>query len=223
MDKQAKFKELMAAHELYLKGEPGAEPATFTGDWSRFDFSKTDLSYAVFKDCLLNGADFGHCILHEANFFAARLAEAKLHNVRARQADFNGCLLRDSQMNNSNFENCNFTSASLVSCDLYGSRLWGCDLSHADLTFANLTKTKLRYAQLFGTVGVRSMAFDHRGYQLVQWSMNGVRMFNAGCRCFTYQEAINHWGTKADTEHTARLYVKAVEFLNSFNDSKEGL
>ncbi len=86
----------------------------------------------------------------------------------------------------------------------------------AKLSWTDLSGANLSGANLSGATGVICVILDERGYNLVQWNHNNVKMYNSGCRCFTFDEAIAHWGSQdyPDAQRGA-LYVSAVRWLDS--------
>lgn len=132
-------------------------------------------------------------------------------------ADLSGANLTGANLIGADLSGANLSGANLTEANLFDANLFGANLTGANLTRANLIGATLTDADLTGADGVVSVQFDWRGYQLVVWQKDGVRMFLAGCKSFTYDEAIAHWGgDKYPVEKRGQQYVAAVNFLNTF-------
>ena len=134
----------------------------------------------------LFGAD-----LRSANLFGADLRSANLFGADLRSADLFGADLRSADLFGANLR-----SADLRSADLSGANLFGADLRSADLRSADLSGANLFDANLSGRKPL--FADTERNYVLyvISEAKDGPR-FIAGCRNFTYDEAITHWSTKS--------------------------
>lgn len=108
----------------------------------------------------------------------------------------------------------NFSKANLYKADLFKANLFEANLSGANLNKANLYEANFFQANLSGVKGVNVLSFDERGYRLICWKKGRRSYFNAGCRNFTYKEAIAHWGSE-DYHHKelGEEYVRAVKIL----------
>ncbi len=159
------------------------------------------MNYRIEPHAYLYGAN-----LIGANLTGANLTDANLTDANLTGADLTGATLTGADLTDANLTDANLTDANLICADL----------THANLTDANLTHANLTDANLTGAIGVVSVRFDRRGYQLVMWQKDGVRMFLAGCRSFTYDEAIAHWGAyDYRPSPLGQQYVAAVNFLNA--------
>ena len=114
--------------------------------------------------------------------------------------------------------------------DLYGADLQGADLQGANLRSANLRSANLQGADLGGAdlqgaylrganlQGVTGKYWppilDVRGYVSYVELRGGVLYWGSGCRLFTFEEALAHWGIQYDGERAiGDRYVRAIRDL----------
>ena len=94
-------------------------------------------------------------------------------------------------------EGANLRSADLRSADLSGANLSGADLRGADLSGAYLSGANLSGANLSGAdLGLTCLIDGGQrsdGYRFIGWMKESVLQIHAGCRNFTFDEAIVHW------------------------------
>ena len=90
------------------------------------------------------------------------------------------------------------------------------NLSGADLSGADLSWAKLSGVAFCGTIGVLIAQFDPRNYTLVVWKCQGKPRVKAGCRDFSFEEALAHWGS-SDYPDAARgqMYVQMIKLLSA--------
>ena len=87
------------------------------------------------------------------------------------------------------------------------------NLRDADLRDADLHGADLHGADLRGAT-VPLMNFDKRGYTL-HIRFNKKILFIAGCRKFTFEEAIEHWGSESYLDKKrGKLYIRQIKMLN---------
>ena len=110
----------------------------------------------------------------------------------------------------------NLSGADLSGADLRGAKLSWADLSGADLSGADLSWAKLSGVAFCGTIGVLIAQFDPRNYTLVVWKCQGKPRVKAGCRDFSFEEALAHWGS-SDYPDAARgqMYVQMIKLLSA--------
>ena len=159
-------------------------------------------------------ADLHGANLRGANLFEADLREADLWRTNLWEADLRGADLRGASLGEANLR-----EADLYKADLCEAGLRGADLREANLRKANLYKADLRGASLYKTKGIKYISFDPRGYILVSYK-NG-EMFKAGCRDFTYKEALSHWGSSAyEDQVRGKQYIEAIKLLKNLGKEK---
>ncbi len=109
----------------------------------------------------------------------------------------------------------NLSGANLSGADLRGADLSGADLRGADLSGADLRRAYLRGAYLSGADGIAMLDMsDPREYQpiAVQWA-DGWRI-GSGCRWFTVDDALKHWGPDYNGDRdTGDRYLRAINAL----------
>ena len=146
------------------------------------------------KRANLRGVD-----LRGVNLMGANLIESDL-----RGANLSGADLTSAYLTNANLEGAHLEGANLIESDLRGANLEGANLSDADLSYADLSGAYLSGADLSG----RSVIHLDKDREYTLYVIPEVRngpIFVAGCRNFTYKEAVKHW-TK-----TQPAYVEAIE------------
>ena len=89
--------------------------------------------------------------------------------------------------------------------DLHGADLHGADLHGADLHGAGLSRADLRGADLSRAIGFRCLGYDARGYHFRAVLFETGWRVTAGCRNFSYEEALIHWANNPDA--MARLSI----------------
>ena len=129
--------------------------------------------------------------------------------------DFRGAYLSGANLRGANLRGANLRGAYLSGAYLSGANLSGADLRGAYLYGADLSGANLRGADL-GNQWIIQGGTRADGYQfmLTNFTNAGVRV-KAGCRNFTWDEAIAHWtttrpigsGALADETHTILAYL----------------
>ena len=97
--------------------------------------------------------------------------------------------------------------AALRSANLHDAVLSSAVLSSADLSGADLSGAALSGAMLTRSVGYSDGGWDSRGYHFCAVIMGADIQITAGCRCFTLQEAKDHWGQINNRDALARIAV----------------
>ena len=77
------------------------------------DFQNTNLSYCLFTDSFLEGADFRSANLQNADFSRANLRFANFQNANLQGVDFENCDLSGADFRNANLFNSRFPGANL--------------------------------------------------------------------------------------------------------------
>lgn len=93
--------------------------------------------------------------------------------------------------------------ANLCGAKLQGADLKGADLQGANLQGANLQCAALQGANFYGRKPIHCDTARNYVLYVIEEVKDGPRFF-AGCRNFTYEEAIQHW------EKTQPAYVQAI-------------
>ena len=110
--------------------------------------------------------------------------------------------------------------ADLRQANLFKANLFKADLRRANLQGADLRRANLYGADLYGAI-VPVAEFDERGHQFcIKADDNEIR-FIAGCRNFSYEEAVAHWGAE-DYRDRARgdMYLAHVEMYYQWWESR---
>jgi hypothetical protein len=99
---------------------------------------------------------------------------------------------------------------------LIGANLGGADLRDAVLSGAVLSGANLRGADLSGAdlsvaTGIKCLGTDRRNYRFVAVRHDDGWRIVAGCRWFTIEEAIAHWGAKGNKDALARVAIATAE------------
>ena len=140
--------------------------------------------------------------LNGAGLYGADLCGANLCGADLRGADLDGANLRVT-----NLRGADLSRADLSRADLYGTNFSGADLRGANLREANLGRADFR-----GANGVAQLDMvDPRGYSPIAQEVDGNTMIKSGCRYFTVDEALAHWGDEyqGDREIGDR-YLRAI-------------
>ena len=143
-----------------------------------------------FRDANLGCADLGGADLRGANLRGANLRGANLGCADLRGADLGGADLRGANLRGANLRGANLGCADLGGADLRGANLRGANLRGADLGGVYLGSTYF-CVQWIVQGGTRSDGYQ---FMLTNFIGEGVRV-KAGCRNFTWDEAIAHWTT----------------------------
>ena len=136
-----------------------------------------------------------------AVLFSVEISSLKLAieaAVKAR-ANLRGANLRDANLRGANLGDANLGGANLGDANLGGANLGGADLRGADLGGADLGGAKVRG---MATVGVID------GWPTVLWHTDQGYRIQAGCHCFTLDEAKAHY---ANRDSRRGLYYLATE------------
>ena len=130
--------------------------------------------------------------------------------------------LREANLRGANLRGANLRGADLRGADLYGANLYGADLRWADLCEANLRGANLRGANLcevnlYGANGVYLLnTVDPRGYVPIVQVKDGTTHIISGCRDFSYDEALDHWGDSYGGERNiGDRYLAGLTLLDS--------
>ena len=153
-----------------------------------------------FCDADLRGADLCGAYLCDAYLCDAYLAGAYLRDAYLAGADLRGAYLGDADLGGADLGDAYIRDADLRDADLRGANLSGAYLYGADLCGADLGN------QWIIQGGTRSDGYQ---FMLTNFTNEGVRV-KAGCRNFTWEQAIAHWtttrpigrGALADETHT---------------------
>ena len=121
-----------------------------------------------------------------------------------------------ANLQGANLQGADLSGAYLSGADLSRAVLSDADLSDADLSGADLSDADLRGAYLPSKC-IQCTVDDGRNYPVTLLGAGVVQdemLFHAGCRLFTYEDAIAHWGGNdyLDKARGAK-YVATVEFL----------
>lgn len=71
------------------------------------------------------------------------------------------------------------------------------DMSDSDTDMSNLDVSKC--------IGVVDAGSDDRGYRFLGFKFQGDWMIKAGCRWFTYNDAVSHWRMRENPDALARV------------------
>jgi uncharacterized protein YjbI with pentapeptide repeats len=138
-------------------------------------------------------ADLSRADLRGADLRAVNLSGATLRGVDLRNAD-----LRKARLCETDLRWADLREADLIGADLSGASLSGADFRGADLSGANLSGRIPLYADTW------------RRYVLyVLPDVEDGPRFIAGCRNFTAEEALAHWGAESDRSQPE--YKRAIE------------
>ena len=133
-----------------------------------------------------------------------------------KRANLQGANLQGADLSGAYLSGADLSRAVLSDADLSDADLSGADLSGADLSGADLSDADLRGAYLPSKC-IQCTVDDGRNYPVTLLGAGVVQdemLFHAGCRLFTYEDAIAHWGGNdyLDKARGAK-YVATVEFL----------
>lgn len=216
---QAEFDKLLGSHRLWRTGDDklGCQLYISGSLMKGLQLSKQYLGKSMFYACDFDSVDvsatsFEDATLHRCEFFKANLQSTDFSGADMSDNRFQGAQLQNSTWSNAKAGSCYFADANLQGASFYRA-----DLNHCDFTGADLYGAHFLCCNLSGCKGIVSVNFDPRGYSLVMWrNKEGIRMFNAGCRNFTYDEALEHWGDGYSLfrAELGNAYCAAVKFLN---------
>ena len=124
----------------------------------------------------------------------AEIAEWREANPSER-LDLSRADLSMADLSVANLSGANLRGANLSRADLSRADLRGADLRGADLRGADLSRANLRGADLYVTKGITQLdMIDPRGYTPIAQELDGKTIIISGCRRFTVNEALDHWG-----------------------------
>ncbi len=179
--------------------------------WNKANLSGADLRGANLSGANLSGADLIGADLIEAYLRRANLWGANLSGAYLRRANLWGANLSGAYLSGANLWRANLGGADLIGANLSGANLSGADLIEANLRGANLSNLA-RYIIDYGQ--------ESRGYRRVVFYNGKEFRIMAGCRYFTIDEAINHWGSKNyPAKERGKEYLKLIERIKE--DVKE--
>ncbi len=140
----------------------------------------------------------------------ADLTGVDLTGVDLSWADLSWADLTEANMTEANMTEANMTGANMTGANLTGANLTGANLTKANLYKANLYKANLYKANLYkANLYGRTPLFADTKRRYVLYVINAnVRFYVAGCRCFTKEEALAHWGMQGRSQPE---YVAAIE------------
>ena len=159
--------------------------------------------------------------LVDADLECTDLSEADLWGANLTRANLERARLVGANLTRANLTRANLWGANLTRASLEGANLAGANLRMANFLYANLWEANLEGADLLGTQlggaylsgarGIMSANFDVRGHTLVLWLQDGKVRVTAGCRHFTLEQAMAHWGSKQyPVQARGDLYVKMI-------------
>ena len=117
--------------------------------------------------------------------------------------------------------------ASFVKAQGFAVGFVGADLTRANFSSSKFTNSDFAGAALhnayldglfLGCRNLTTLSFDRRSFMLAAWRDQGGNLrFNAGCRCFTLEQAVEHWGhSRYHDPNLGQKYVAACLFLKDF-------
>lgn len=119
-------------------------------DLRGFDFTRQDLTKAIFTHCYLDHAIFKHAILDHAQMRGTELPYAMLKRASLRNTHLWNANLKHSVLAYADLTEADLGDADLRHADFWWARLDEANLRGADLTFANLKWARLPQADLWG-------------------------------------------------------------------------
>ncbi len=133
--------------------------------------------------------------------------QEELQKAIASGANLRGAYLRDAYLRDAYLRDANLRGA-----DLRGAYLRDANLRGADLRGANLSGAYLMGAENIICLPVG----DPRGYRPVAiWSSDHWIIYS-GCRRFTVEESLTHWGVGYKGERsTGDQYITAMDWLEA--------
>ena len=141
-----------------------------------------------------------------AKFINCDLQERDFESKNLSHVDFTGSDLRHARLTFAILHGTNFTNTNLAYTAMYGVHICetvfeGTELIHADLGAALFHRSGPLIKPIYVDV--------ERNYllQVITNCKDGPRFF-AGCRNFTYGEAMYHWGPTCRPQPT---YIKAIQ------------
>ena len=173
----------------------------------RLDLRRADLGRSALSGADLSGAD-----LSGANLSGANLSGADLFGANLRWAYLLGANLSWAYLREANLSWADLSGANLLGADLYKANLIGANLCGANLLGANLCG-----ADLTDAIGIYLLPIpDLRGYRPYAQIRDGQVFVGAGCRLFTVDEALAHWGEGYEgNREIAGLYLEGLKHLDS--------
>lgn len=223
-----KYTRIQLENAIYLhrlwkqsKGEQGQEL-----NLEHANLEGMNLSHLNFDGVNLYGADLSRSQIDFTIFSRAKLQHAKFVNVRGNSPKFTEAQLFNTEFINAELPQAVFIRATGIACSFVGTALHLADFTHCRFTNSDFTSTDLTEVmlpgQFLGCKNLVALHFDRRCYVLAAWRRkDGFIMFNAGCRCYTLDEAKAHWGSKYyDDPKLGKQYVAACEFLHTLFDEE---
>ena len=171
----------------------------------------------------LSNADLSYVNLSYANLYNTNLYYVDLYNANLSKANLSKADLRNAYLCYADLRKANLSNTSLYDANMYKAYLYKANLCCANLSNANLRNANLFNADLsntnFENAIIPCMKFDYRGYVLHIKYDKELR-FIAGCRDFTFEEAINHWSSNDYPDKTiGRLYVSNInKIMQDYNN-----
>lgn len=143
-------------------------------DFTRADFSASNLISLDLSHSTLEGAKFDNASLHamhfnQAKFAAASLRGADLQNAQGEAADFSNAFLNGAKMTSAFFNSCLFLNADLSGADLSDSRFYAADFSGARLNGATLANADLSQAKIDIAWKSFIQSQNVRNFELIKW------------------------------------------------------
>ncbi len=146
----------------------------------------------------------GYEIKPSANLRGANLHGSDLRGATLCDAKISGATLRGANLYGADLRGADLSAADLSAADLSAANLYGTDLSAADLRGATLCDANL------ASFNTCLLYLDVERQYILKAFNGNVTYYIAGCRTFTYEEAINHW-TNVSIQPA---YVAAIEAHN---------
>ena len=139
------------------------------------------------------------------------LSGAYLSGTNLSGADHSRAFHSGAELSGTYLNETNRSEANLSRTNLSGANLSGADLSGADLSETSLNRAK----------GIKILGQDPRGYIFYMINQEESYKIHAGCRWFTYDEAINHWSSRRHNESLTKeilLYVGMAKNLAELHE-----
>jgi len=215
---------------------------TFKGhELKKASFVGADLRYAKFCYRGIEGCDFSDTICTDANFERVLIENsvfnrARMLRVNIKRAVFLRCELQNTLLSEVNAIGAYFDTCDLMQASFFRGALHRALISDSRLTDADFTSAQLRDGIMHGPITANFASANslprfpqtqaihldrERDFVLrVDTAPADGPIFSAGCRVFSLERALEHWGVNHCSPGIARAYVAAILKWCEENDVK---
>ena len=209
----------------------GVRESMDTGEFKDFSGSqflaasatKRNFSSAKFYGCNISNSKFDECDFHYAILRGVILKDSEFLKSKFRCTDFAGATIDGSEFKGSSFWNSNFRGASISDTSLRDAEFTYCDMGRVsfvrvDFTGADLGRANIQDTVFYDCSGIIILNVSDKKREFFPIAVFSPGLVEddwkifSGCRTFSIQEALNHWGSPYyPNKKRGASYTRAIQ------------